>query len=152
LIVEKAMITSFNHVSFTVTDMDRAVRFWTEAIGLEARSVSPRSGKWQEKVTGVEGAKLLVAHLYGHGAHVEFIQYLNGGSDGGPLAPNKPCAAHVCFEVKNIEETWRKLVSAGAKPQGKIALVDSGPVKGLKAGYLCDPNGIIIELAEETLG
>jgi catechol 2,3-dioxygenase-like lactoylglutathione lyase family enzyme len=144
------MITSFNHVSFTVQDMDRAVRFWTETLGFDARSVSPRTGDWQEKVTGIAGARLLVAHLYGHGTHVEFIQYLDGGKDAAPVDPNMTCAAHVCFEVKNIEETWGRLLAAGASPQGAIAHVDSGPVKGLKAGYLRDPSGIIIELLEAS--
>ena len=142
------MIGDFNHTSFTVTDMDRAVRFWTEALGFKAASVSPRSGDWQEKVTGVAGAGLLVAHLYGHGAHVELIQYTAGAGESRRLDPNMEGVAHVCFEVTDIEETWRKLVDAGAKPQGEIALVDTGPVTGLKAGYLRDPGGIIIELVE----
>jgi len=142
------MIEDFNHTSFTVTDMDRAVRFWTEALGFKAASVSPRSGDWQEKVTGVAGAGLLVAHLYGHGAHVELIQYTAGAGESPRLDPNMAGVAHVCFEVTDIEQTWLKLVAAGAKPQGEIAHVDNGPVKGLKAGYLRDPGGIIIELVE----
>ena len=142
------MITSFNHTSFTVADMGRAVRFWTEALGFEARSVSPRSGDWQAKVTGVSGAELLIAHLFGYGAHIELIQYTSGAGLAHRIDPNMVCASHVCFEVSEIENTWARLVEAGACPQGEIALVDNGPVKGLKAGYLRDPNGIIIELVE----
>lgn len=146
------MITGFNHTSFTVADMDESVRFWTSALGFEARSVSPRDGAWQSKVTGVEGAELLVAHLYGHGTHIEFIQYLSGASHGDVIPPNAPCAAHVCFDVTDIEATWSQLIAAGAVPQGKVTLVDNGPVRGLKAGYLRDPNGIIIELVETPQG
>ncbi|HEY7764632.1 MAG TPA: VOC family protein [Aestuariivirgaceae bacterium] len=142
------MIRRFNHMSFTVADMDRAARFWTETMGFEARSVSPRSGNWQAMVTGVSGAELLVAHLYGHGMHLELIQYLQGGSEGRRIGPNESSAAHVCFEVEDIEESWRKLLDAGARAQGEIALVDSGPGKGLRAGYLRDPDGILIELVE----
>jgi catechol 2,3-dioxygenase-like lactoylglutathione lyase family enzyme len=142
------MIAGFNHTSFTVTDMDRAVRFWTAALGFEARSVSPRSGDWQAKVTGIPGAELLVAHLYGHGTHIEFIQYQEAAGTVARVDPNMACAAHVCFEVTNIEAVWEKLIAAGARPQGEIALVENGPVQGLKAGYLRDPNGIIIELVE----
>ena len=142
------MITGFNHTSFTVTDMDRAVRFWTDALGFEARSVSPRSGEWQAKVTGVPGAGLLVAHLFGHGTHIEFIQYTSGAGAARRIDPNMACAAHVCLEVSDIEETWAKLIEAGASPQGEVAEVDNGPVRGLKAGYLRDPGGIIIELVE----
>lgn len=144
------MIGRFNHMSFTVADMDRSVRFWTEAMGFEARSVSPRSGDWQAKVTGVSGAELLVAHLYGHGTHLELIQYLQSEGDRRRIDPNEPCAAHVCFEVEKIEESWRMLLAAGATPQGEIALVDSGPGKGLRAGYLRDPGGILIELVETS--
>ena len=142
------MITGFNHTSFTVTDMDRSVRFWTAAIGLEARSVSPRSGSWQAKVTGVEDAQLLVAHLYGYGTHIELIQYVTGSASAPTIDPNIPCASHVCFEVSGIEETWDRLIAAGASPQGQISTVDNGPVQGMKAGYLRDPGGILIELFE----
>jgi catechol 2,3-dioxygenase-like lactoylglutathione lyase family enzyme len=146
------MITGFNHTSFTVTDMDRAVRFWTEAMGFEAASVSPRAGDWQAAVTGVEGAELLVAHLYGYGSHIEFIQYVEGAAPGGPTGPNAPSAAHVCFEVSDIEATWKRLLAAGASAQGEIADVSSGVMQGVRAGYLRDPNGIIIELVERPLG
>jgi catechol 2,3-dioxygenase-like lactoylglutathione lyase family enzyme len=144
------MITGFNHTSFTVADMDKSVRFWTEMLGFEAASVSPRQGDWQEAVTGIPGAELLVAHLYGHGHHVEFIQYLGGAIAGKPAAPAMPCAAHVCLEVDDIEDTWAKLMAAGATPQGRIASVKTGPVGGCLAGYIRDPNGIIIELLEMT--
>ena len=142
------MITGFNHTSFTVTDMDRSVRFWTAALGFEARSVSPRSGDWQSAVTGVAGAQLLVAHLYGFGTHIEFIQYTTASGSAARIEPNMACAAHICLEVKDIDATWLALIAAGGSPQGEIVLVDNGPVKGLKAGYLRDPGGIIIELVE----
>jgi catechol 2,3-dioxygenase-like lactoylglutathione lyase family enzyme len=57
-------------------------------------------------------------------------------------------AAHICLEVSGIEETWKRLIAAGASAQGEVALVDNGPVRGLKAGYLRDPEGILIELIE----
>jgi catechol 2,3-dioxygenase-like lactoylglutathione lyase family enzyme len=142
------LVTGFNHTSFTVIDMDKSVRFWTENLGFRAASVSPRTGRWQEEVTGIADATLMVAHLYGHGAHVEFIQYLNGALPGSIPQPAMPCAAHVCLEVDDIEATWSKLLAAGGTMQGQIAMVDAGPVKGLKAGYIRDPNGIIIELME----
>ena len=142
------MITGFNHTSFTVTDMERSVGFWTVALGFEARSVSPRSGDWQSAVTGVAGAQLLVAHLYGYGTHIEFIQYTASAGSATRIEPSMACAAHICLEVTDIDATWQALIAAGGSPQGEVALVDNGPVRGLKAGYLRDPGGIIIELVE----
>src|SRR5688572_10414467 len=126
------MITGFNHTSFTVADMDKSVTFWTEMLGYEVASVSPREGQWQEDVTGVAGASLLVAHLYGHGHHIEFIQYLGGAVAGAPPVPSLVGAAHVALETDDIEATWEAMIRAGATAQGKIALVTTGAVAGVK--------------------
>jgi catechol 2,3-dioxygenase-like lactoylglutathione lyase family enzyme len=142
------MITGFNHTSFTVADMERSVKFWTEMLGFKAASVSPREGRWQEEVTGISGASLMVAHLYGHGHHIEFIQYLAGAIPGTPPQPALRGAAHVCLETDDIERTWDALLKAGATAQGRIAVVSSGAVGGAKAGYIRDPNGILIELLQ----
>ena len=142
------MITGFNHTSFTVADIDKSVRFWTEQLGFKAASVSPRQGDWQEAVTGIADASLMVAHLYGHGHHIEFIQYLRGAIDGAAPQPALAGAAHVCLEVDDIEQTWKELLAAGATGQGRIASVTTGPVESCLAGYIRDPNGIIIELLE----
>lgn len=42
-------------------------------LGFSAASVSPREGGWQQEVAGVANASLMVAHLYGHGQHIEFV-------------------------------------------------------------------------------
>jgi catechol 2,3-dioxygenase-like lactoylglutathione lyase family enzyme len=145
------MITGFNHTSFTVTDIDRSVRFWRDALGFAVASVSPRTGDWQERVTGVPGAQLMVAHLYGYGQHMEFIQYLEPRGETQKLEPNAGGAAHICLEVDDIDKTWNELITAGATPQGEPVEVNSGSV-ACKAGYLRDPNGVIIELLEMTDG
>lgn len=142
------LITGFNHTSFTVADIDRAVAFWTGALGFRAASVSPRSGDWQARVTGVAGAQLMIAHLYGHGHHMEFIQYLGGARERSRLQPNVTGAAHVCLEVSDIERVCDRLIAAGATPQGEIADVTTGVVKGCRACYIRDPDGILIELVE----
>jgi catechol 2,3-dioxygenase-like lactoylglutathione lyase family enzyme len=146
------MITGFNHTSFTVADIDKSVEFWTHHLGFKAASVSPRQGSWQEEVTGIPGASLMVAHLYGHGHHIEFIQYLQGAIAGAPQQPAQAAAAHVCLEVDDIQKTWAELMAAGATGQGRIADVSTGPVSGCFAAYIRDPNGIMIELLEMKPG
>ena len=110
------MITGFNHTSFTVADLDRTVQFWTAALGFEAASVSDRTGDWQERVTGVVGARLRVAHLYGYGHHMEFIEYLDGRGASSPLEPNMPGVAHVCLEVSDIRQTAADLMTNAPTP------------------------------------
>jgi catechol 2,3-dioxygenase-like lactoylglutathione lyase family enzyme len=142
-------IVGFNHVSFTVTDMERSFRFWTETLCFEAAPPSDRSGGWQERMTGVAGARLRIAHLHGYGAHVELIQYLDGAAArASPAPPNAPAAAHICLQVRSVEQAAAALLAAGASKQGDIAEVTTGLVMGAKAVYLRDPNGILIELVE----
>jgi catechol 2,3-dioxygenase-like lactoylglutathione lyase family enzyme len=143
------MIKGFNHTSFTVENVDQAVRFWTEALGFRAASVSERSGDWQARITGVPGARLKIAHLFGYGAHVELIEYLEGSEHGAPMRPSLPGTAHVCLDVEDIEETVAVLISRGARRHGELVEVDSGPVRGCRSIYLRDPPGILIELEEK---
>ena len=142
------LITGFNHTSFTVADLDRAVAFWTQALGFRTGSVGTRSGDWQERVTGVAGAELKIAHLFGHGHHMEFIQYMEGAGERTRLQPNVTGAAHVCLEVSDIDRAVRSLIGAGATKQGEIADVTTGSAQGCRACYIRDPEGVLIELVQ----
>lgn len=142
------MITGFNHTSFTVSELEKAVRFWTDGLGFRADSVSERTGDWQGRITGVPGAKLKIAHLFGYNHHIELIEYLGSAGEERMLHPNMAGVAHICLDVENIESVIQKLTSLGAAPQGEMVEVDSGPVKGCRSIYLRDPSGILIELEE----
>lgn len=141
-------VTGFNHTSFTVADLDRAVRFWTEALGFRLGSMGERSGDWQERATGVKGARLKVAHLFGHGHHMELIQYLDGAAGGVGLPPNAVGAGHVCLEVDDIHAAAQRLLAAGATLQGEMTEIAHGTFSGSWAGYIRDPDGVLIELVQ----
>jgi catechol 2,3-dioxygenase-like lactoylglutathione lyase family enzyme len=142
------LIQSFDHTNFTVADIERAVVFWRDVMGFAVADLSTREGDWLGAVVGVPGARCRIAHLHGHGAHLEFIQYLTppGGDVTGP--PNRPGSAHVAFLVTDIGAMATRMIEAGASEQGRIARCTSGPAAGCLAVYLKDPNGIIVELAE----
>jgi catechol 2,3-dioxygenase-like lactoylglutathione lyase family enzyme len=105
------------------------------------------AGDWQARVTRA-GRRLKVAHLYGYGHHMEFIEYLSGLAASPRYEPNMSGAAHVCLEVADIQATAAQLLAAGASLQGEMAEVSTGAAAGGWAGYIRDPNGIIIELYE----
>jgi catechol 2,3-dioxygenase-like lactoylglutathione lyase family enzyme len=141
------MIVGFNHTSFTVADLERAVRFWTK-LGFSGPGIVERDAKWVCDVTGVPGACIRVAHLTGHGHHMEFIEYRDGGRDNPTALPDTPGVGHVCLDVENIHATWEELLAAGASPLGQMTEIDHPGMMPCAAGYLRDPNGIIIELFE----
>ena len=52
------MITAVHHVSYTVSDMDRSLRFYGEGLGFEVLSDREASGRFPEIVSGLDGAHL----------------------------------------------------------------------------------------------
>jgi len=142
------VITGVNHVSFTVPDIDKAVRFWCDVLGFERTPVAERRGAWVEKVTGVAGAKIRVVHLHGYGHHMEFIEYFEGARETPTELPDRPGVGHVCLEVDDIHDTERRLLAAGATALGAMTEIREPGMRPCIAGYLRDPNGIIIELLE----
>jgi catechol 2,3-dioxygenase-like lactoylglutathione lyase family enzyme len=142
------MIEGYDHTSFTVADIDRAVVFWRDVMGFALADLSAREGDWLATVVGVPGARCRIAHLHGHGLHLELIQYLEppGTDVTGP--PHRPGTAHLAFRVEDIEAAARRMLAAGASEQGRISRCSSGAAAGCLAVYLKDPNGIIVELVE----
>lgn len=142
------MIAGFDHTSFTVPDVTRSVRFWSEALGFEVAEVVERDGEWPARVTGVPGARLKIAHLFGYGHHMEFIQYLADRGGHPPWQPNSDGAAHVALAVEDIHDTCKELLKHGATRQGEVFEVTIDTVVCGWSIYIRDPNGILIELWE----
>jgi catechol 2,3-dioxygenase-like lactoylglutathione lyase family enzyme len=142
------LIQRFDHTSFTVADIERAVAFWRDVMGFNVADLSMREGEWLGTVVGVPGARCRIAHLHGHGTHLEFIQYLVRPGDDVTGPPNRPGTAHVAFVVEDIEAIAQRMLEAGASEQGRITRCTSGAAAGCRAVYLKDPNGIIVELVE----
>lgn len=143
------MIVGFNHTSFTVPDVEKAVRFWTNELGFEGQGIVERRAAWVGKITGVADARIRVAHLHGHGHHMEFIEYAEGGRDNPVDLPDRPGVGHVCLDVEDIDGTFRRLIAAGATVLGEMTSIRDPAMAACTAGYLRDPNGIIIELFEK---
>jgi catechol 2,3-dioxygenase-like lactoylglutathione lyase family enzyme len=142
------LIQRFDHTSLTVADVERAVGFWRDVMGFAVADLSLREGAWLGTVVGVPGARCRIAHLHGHGTHLEFIQYLVSAGDDVTGPPNRPGTAHVAFVVEDIQAMAQRMIEAGASEQGRITRCTSGAAAGCLAVYLKDPNGIIVELVE----
>jgi catechol 2,3-dioxygenase-like lactoylglutathione lyase family enzyme len=144
-------ITGYEHTSFTVRDIDRTVAFWSEVMGFRVDDVSPRTQPWLGQVVGAPGATCRIAHLAGHGLHLELIEYDDrwvGESVFGPAT--RPGASHVAFTVDNIAAFSEQIQAGGGTMLGEIVRCGSdGMSAGCLAVYMKDPEGIIVELVEE---
>lgn len=138
---------SFDHVGFFTSDIERSVDFWTRVLGFEAQDIHERHQPWVAKLIGVEGAKLRLVHLYGHGGHVEFIQF-DEPTYCRDISADRLSASHVCLRLKNVPAILESLQAEGGKLLGELVDVTTGTATGLRGIYVQDPHGIVIELID----
>jgi len=138
-----------NHTSFTVSNMDRTVAFFTDALGFEVISRAPRDSAIIERVTGVKGAQIEVTYIQGPGHRLELIQYLAPADKG--RVRSLPCDtgfAHIAYDVDDIDAAIAASEPHGVLPIGDPVAIDKGPNKGGRVVYLRDPDDVTIEYIE----
>ncbi len=139
-------IESTNHTSFTVSNLERSLAYFRDALGFEVTSKGPRDPKMIQHITGVPEAGVIIAYVRGPGHNVELIEY-TGPAQRERLRP-RPCDvgfAHIAYNVNDVDA-----VIAASKPHGVLPIappvnVDQGPNQGKRAVYMRDPDGITIE-------
>jgi len=143
-------VLSTNHTSFTVSNLDRSIAFFTEALGFELISRAPRDSAIIEQITGVKGAQLDVAYVQGPGHRLELIQYLAPAEKG--RVRSLPCDtgfAHIAYDVDDIDAAIAASKPHGVIPIGDPVAIDKGPNKGGRVVYLRDPDDVTIEYIQK---
>jgi len=138
-----------NHTSFTVSNLDRTIGFMRDCLGFEVISKAPRDPALVSRVTGVEGAEMMIAFLRAPGHTLELIEYRAPATKGAVNA--RPCDtgfAHVAFNVDDATAAVAAVERYGVRPISPPVTIDQGPNKGRKVVYLRDWDGITIELIE----
>ena len=142
-------VLATNHTSFTVSDLDRSITFFTEVLGFEMVNRAPRDPKLISSITGVPGADIEVAYIQGPGHRLELIQY-HGPSERSQVE-SRPCDsgfAHVAYDVDDVDAAVAASAPYQVLPIGEVTVIDKGPNAGRKVVYLRDPDGVTIEYIE----
>ena len=143
-------ILAVDHTGFTVSDIERSLAFWRDVLGLELSHRAHHAGELASKVTGVQGAEILIAVLKTPGGHrVELLQYL--APPERTSVQFHPCdtgAAHVALIVDNLDAILDAITSSGWKAAGTPQTLTSGPNAGRRLIYVRDPDGTTIEFMQ----
>ena len=145
-----AKILDTNHTSFTVSDLDRRIAFFQDVLGFEVTSKAPRAPKVIERVTGVKGARVMIAYVRGTGHSIELIE--DSGPDDRTRVRPRACDTgfcHVAYDVTGLDELIEAAAAHGVTAEGEIITVDQGPNAGARIVYLRDADGITFELIEK---
>ena len=144
-------VLATNHTSFTVSDLDRSIAFFTEALGFEMLNRAPRDPQLVAGITGIAGADIEVAYIQGPGHRLELIQY-HGPADRGRVEC-RPCDAgfaHLAYDVDDVDAAVAASAAHQVLPIGEITVIDKGPNAGRKVVYLRDLDGVTIEFIEAS--
>lgn len=130
-------IKKINHVAIIVEDIDEALGFWRDALGLEL-----------DHVKDVPAEKSVVAFLSVGGSEIELVQPTSDDSGIAKyLQKRGPGMHHICLAVEDIETALVELKAKG------VQLINESPRLGddgkkyafihPKAAY-----GVLVELYE----
>jgi len=131
------MIKKISHIAVVVPELDAALHFWAEALGLPASHVEHVADQ------GVDVVFLPVGE-----SNIELLLPVDEASGVARYLDKRgPGLHHICFEVDNITETLAQLKSRN------IALINEEPTvdaDGKKIAFVHPKGtgGVLVELYE----
>ena len=148
---EAPLITGFFHGGIAVSDMDRSLAFYRDALGLEVFfDVTLDAVDYVHAVMGIEMTDARLVYLTIPGiddVYVELIEYRGTDARAGTPRAWDPGTGHLCFHVSDAQALHERARALGYSSRSEGAVeIPVGPNAGGRAAYLLDPDGYHVEL------
>lgn len=146
-----SQVTNVETVGFTVKDMDRSVKFYTEVLGFQKISDEELLGEEIETLKGVFGIHLRIVRLKLGDEVIELTDYLTAGgrSIAEDAKSNDLSFQHIAIVVSDMDKAYALL------RKHHIEFVSTAPqtlpktipaAEGIKAFYFHDPDNHNLEI------
>jgi len=132
-----------HHFAVTVSDLDRAVAFYRDVLGLDVLAEFAVGGDAFATGVGIDGASADFVHMDAGDARVELVEYTPEGEAHPKGQLNQPGATHLGLEVDDLDAVYESLsddVATIAEPQTTES--------GTRILFVRDPDGTLVELLE----
>lgn len=138
------MVGHATHYGLNVSDMDDALAFYRDLLGLEVDRQFPVS-EVQSDIVGVDGVEGEITFLDAGGFDIELIAYDEPANDNvhERASGHDVGVAHLCLEVEDVWDIYGEL-NDGAEFVEEPQAVGNGA----QITYLRDPDGNYVELME----
>ncbi|WP_262179229.1 VOC family protein [Haloarcula laminariae] len=132
-----------HHFAVTVSDLDRAIAFYRDTLGLEVLSEFAVGGEAFATGVGIDGASAQFAHLEAGDARIELVEYTPEGERAAETELNQPGANHLGLEVDDLDAVYDSL------PESVEPIADPQTTEsGTRICFIRDPDGTLLELLE----
>ena len=140
------MITDFYHVAMAVSNMEEALKFYRDILGMRVVRDRKLSGHVLRVMDGVPDSAVRAVNLsYGGTAEIQLMEWERKGRPMRPDAlQNDLGLAHGAFYVKDIEKTYEDFKAKGVKFHCPIQVSGST----LKSVSFEGPDGVRLEMLE----
>ena len=141
-------VQRLSHIGICVSDLERSVAFYREALGFRELSRLEVSGPESEQLLALDKVALRAVYLERDGTRIELLRFDAPGETGGPgpRPVNQLGLTHLSFRVESLDDT-----TAVALANGGLVLWESrinNPKYRTAAVFVTDPDGLRIELLE----
>jgi catechol 2,3-dioxygenase-like lactoylglutathione lyase family enzyme len=150
-VAQQAPVTAVDAVDITVSDMDKAVDFYSKVLSFEKISDNEVAGEAYEHLEGVFGARMRVVRMRLGDEAIELTEYL--APKGRPIPvdsrSNDRWFQHIAIIVSDLDKAYAWL------RKNKVEHASSGPqllpqwnknAAGISAFYFKDPDGHPVEV------
>lgn len=130
-----------HHVGLTVSDLDRAVAFYSGTFDLDVLARFSVGGDAFATGVGVDGARADFAHLDASGVRLELVSYDSTGDPDGEARIDTAGSAHVGLTVDDVRACYESLpddVETVSEPQTTES--------GTTIFFVRDPEGNLVEV------
>ena len=148
-----ALVDGVDAIGITVSDMDRAVDFYSKVLTFEKISDAEVAGEDYEHLEGVFGLRMRVVRMRLGDEFIELTEYL--APKGRPIPvdsrSNDRWFQHIAIIVSDMDKAYSRL------RQNKVEHASSGPQRlpdwnknaaGISAFYFKDPDGHPVEVLQ----
>jgi catechol 2,3-dioxygenase-like lactoylglutathione lyase family enzyme len=142
-------VTGFFHAGVTVSDMEAALRFYRDGLGLEVISDGSASGATAARIWAIDPGDVRVVFLRvpGSDAVVELFEFSGIERHSASARPMDHGAGHFCLFTDDAVALLSHMEGLGFRSRaGEVVEISRGPHAGAKAVYLIDPDGYHVEL------
>ncbi|MDR1727694.1 MAG: VOC family protein [Acidobacteriota bacterium] len=144
------MITATAHFSFSVSDLEAALHFFCDQLGLHATPIEDVTDANVRQIVGFPDAHLRISIVHIPDGRIELIQYVQPAGQTVDSTTSNPGAAHIAFQVDDVQKMYEGLSAQGIKFVNPPAWGPGPDGTGLwGVSYFKGPDGITVEVMQQ---